>query len=520
MSSAKETPRQKMIGMMYLVLTAMLALNVSAEVLKSFTIVNDSMTKTNENFEKKVGSIYAMFNKAYLSNPEKLADSKVKIEQVQKHSKEMLDYVSNLKYELIMYSEGIKDIEQAKLIDKNSNLVTKPDNFDDPTRFMIDMGNAKELKEKIEAYKSKMLSLLEEKDKEKVSLGMDTKGPFEDASGAEVSWEDMYFNHTIIVADLTMLNKIIAELLNAEYDMVAQLYASVSDEDFKFDQIGAKLVSQSNYVLVGDMYEADIFVAAYDSKSKISATINGTNYLGNNGVVHIKFPATSEGVKTVQGVIRVPSAIGGGSAAYDFKEQYIVAKPSSAITLEQMNVFYAGVDNPISLAASGVDLNDLRPTINNGTLTPKGNGKYIVKVSQTGKTTINLIAQVGNKAQSMGSFEFRVKRIPDPIPVINGLDEDANSADKNILANAGGIRAYMKDFDFAVTPQIKSFTMQTQRGSELSPTLVSNGNRFTDDMVNLIKQARRGQKVFFEEIKANMPDGTTRSLNSIIITVK
>lgn len=517
-----ETPRQRMIGMMYLVLTAMLALNVSKEVLHAFNTVNESIAVTNTNFESKVESVYAIINKGYMANKEKMQETYDKAQLAKKYSMETIDYINNLKYNLLMVCEGI-DLETAKKIDKNTLLIKKLDEYTAPTDFFISSsdgykGRAHELKLKLEAYKKSMLDLLAPKDRMHIKMGLDTEGPFYDANGREQTWEIYQFYHTIIIADLTLLNKLISEVLNAEYDIASTLYSSVSEDDYKFDSIGAKIIAPSNYILLGDNYEADIFVAAYDSKSKISATINGHEYTGANGLVKYQVPSGSEGLHTVQGSINVPTIF--GTKSYPFKTEYIVARPTSAVTLEKMNVFYTGVDNPIAIAASGVDVNNLKLSITNGSITSQGGGKYIVRVDRPGTTNISVAASVGNKTQNMGTFAYRIKRIPDPIALVNGLDESDNSAEVSTLANAGGLRAYMKDFDFAVTPQIKSYTVQTIKGGDLSPVLKSNGARFSGEITSLLKQVRRGQKVFFDEIQVQMPDGTTRTLKSFAISVK
>ncbi len=521
MAGGKESPRQKMIGMMYLVLTAMLALNVSVEILKSFIIVNDSVEKTAANFARKVESLYVMFEKSYTANPPKMEDSWQKAQKARQMSQELRDFVTECKYGLIVASEKVT-LEEAKVMDPRA--FKRQDNYDDPTNYFIGQsedgsgGKARELREKIDAYREAMLALLPAESLPHVNIGLDTKGPFYDAAGTQQSWEIQNFYHTIICADVAILNNLQSAILNAEYDIVSELYASVSSDDFKFDNVVARVVPKSTYVMVGDNFEAEIFVAAFDSKSKITATIGGQTIGGDSGKVVLKRLASTEGSQTLTGVINVPGAF--GTKTFPFTTQYFVARPSSTVSADKMNVFYVGLDNPVSIAASGVRSEDIEPVISNGNITRSGKaGAFTVRVNTIGKATITINVRSGKGVQSMGSYEFRVKRVPDPVPLVNGMSEGENKTDRNVLANAGGIVANMKDFDFDVRVAISSFTMQTSKGGELSPLLSSSGNKFTDDMVSLIKSGKRGQKVFFENIQAKMPDGTTRTLPPIVITL-
>ncbi|MEG2666287.1 MAG: gliding motility protein GldM [Bacteroidales bacterium] len=521
MSAPNETPRQKMIGMMYLVLTAMLALNVSVEVLKSFLIVNDAAKETNKNFQNKVESMYVMFHKAYLGNPQKTEEAWNKAQSVQKSSKVLYDYINQLKYEVIAVSEKIS-IEEAKKL--NPRNIGRQDNYDDPTRFFIgesqsgNGGKAFELKKHIETYLNELRTILGA-DKSKVNFsGLNTNGTYYDASGKKQNWQMQYFYHTIIVADLAILNNLQTEVLNAEYDAVAQLYASVSDDDFKFDNISARAIANSNYVLVGNNYEAEIFVAAFDSKSHITATIGGTTYQGDSGRIKYVRTATTAGNQSISGQINVPSTF--GTKSYPFTLNYIVAEPMATVSADAMNVMYVGVDNPVSAMAGGVSDANTRVAITNGSLTKKGAGSYTARVNTPGSNAIvSVYALNKGKEELMGSRSFRVKRIPDPIARINGQSPSIRNIDKNTLANAGGLLVSMQDFEFQLSLQVGAFALQVSRNQELSSTMRSNGNKFTSDMVDNIKRCKRGDKVFITDVTARMPEGN-RLLGDMILTIK
>lgn len=516
MSGGKETPRQKMIGMMYLVLTAMLALNVSVEILKSFLIVNEAVRETNEVFIKKVDNQYLMFEKAYLANPEKVGENWEKAKKAKEISKTMFDYVEDLRINLIAYCENVP-YERAK--EMSAHEIKAQDNYDKPSQFLIGQsesgvgGRAEALKNKLNEYRSEMLSLLSPGDQEKINIAIETAGPYYNASGQEVNWEVMFFSKTIIVANITILNKIKTDILNTEFDVVAQLYTSVSDEDFKFDNIEAKVVPASNYILVGGEYEAEIFVAAYDSKSNITATIGGQSYSGENGRIKFTRPASSVGNQSINGVINVQS--GFGIKSYDFNMAYTVAPPMATVSADAMNVMYIGVNNPITAIAGGGTDENTRVTISSGSLTKTGSGTYNANVTTQGTTTLSVY--VNDKL--MATKSFRVKRVPDPTARINGQEEGTSRLDKNTLASAGGIAVRMKDFDFNLNVQVASFSLQISKSGELSPLYQSSSNKFTSDMESAIRSCKRGDKIFIDPITAKMPDGL-RTLPPIIITIQ
>lgn len=521
MSGAKETPRQKMIGMMYLVLTAMLAMNVSVEVLKSFLVVNEAMEETNKNFSSKVSSLYDMFRNAYAGNPEKTKDAWEKAQIVQSKSAELRAYIEEIKVELTAACEKVT-IEEARSITPYQ--LGRQDNYDDPTNYFIggsedgSSGKARELNNKITAFRAEMHSILGD-GAEKVPMdGLRTDKEYRNANGELTNWELAFFYHTIVVADLSTLNKLIGEVYNAEYETVSQLYSAISENDFKFDNISGRAIAKSNYVLLGDQFEAEIFVAAFDSKSDISATIEGRTYHGENGVVKFKKPANSLGEHKINGMISVPASF--GVKEYPFSVQYVVEEPSASISADAMNVMYVGVDNPISAMASGASDSKTRVKMTNGTLTKRGPGKYVARVTQPGtKAVVSVYVVEDNKEQFMGSQTYRVKRVPDPVARINGQQEGTKNIDKNTLANAGGLLVSMKDFEFELTIKVGSFGVQIASGQELSNVMRSNSNRFTQDMVDRIKRCKRGDKVFIQDIVAQMPDGN-RTLGDMILTIK
>ncbi len=521
-TNCPETPRQRMISMMYLVLTALLALNVSVEILNAFVTVNESMEKTNANFASKNIGTYSMFFKAYKANEAKVGPFYNKALKAQGYAKSMVDYVNNMKYQLLIETGDAKTIEEAKNL--NAKDIKRKDNFDVPTQFFIGQNEAsgkgakgEDLKNKIIEYKKNMLELLSPEDRKKINMGLNVEDNivFKDKDGKTQNWQQHNFYHSIIVATLTILNKTVAEILNSEYDVVNQLYSAVDQGNIAFDKIEAKVIPNSNYVLLGDQYQAQIFVGAFDTKSVLTATIGGSTIKGDSGLISYKVPASSEGLKKYEGNITVNTPT--GKRDYAFKSEYIVAKPSATVSADKMNVFYIGVPNPISISAPGIANEKLKPVFSGAGIkaTSKGGGKYEVYVTGpvNQMATINVNAEMDGKQKSMGKSEFRVKKIPNPVPAFNSDKEPLNSLiDFSYLKAASAVVAKLPpDFDFEFKFDVTSFTMQLIVGTEAYPMLTARSGKFTPEMISQItSKAKKGTKIYIENIIVKAPEGSRK----------
>jgi gliding motility-associated protein GldM len=523
MAGFKETPRQKMIGMLYLVLMALLALNVSVEVLEAFVTVNESMEATNENFSKKIEATHYAFEQQQELNPARVGPFYNKGQQVREMSNEIIHYLDETIIASIAYSERI-ETEEARAITLRE--AKTKDKYDRTTTFYINEGRATEVRQRIEEYRGNVLNVLDPVDRERIKIGLDTEGPFYDKSGNVQSWEMHHFYHTILAANVTILNKIINEVQNAEYDIINFLYTAIDAESYKFDAIEAKVIPSSSYVFLGDTYEAEILVAAYDTKSNPEVLlVDGAEQVteqnlrtarrieGKDGTVKLSFPSTSEGVKRYAGSILVPDPTG-QIRSYNFSHEYIVGKPSLTVSATKMNVFYTGVDNPVSISVSGMADAQIQPRISAGEIKRVAN-EWIVTVPETATTAVISITAEG---RNMGSSEFRVKRVPDPQATIAGIS-GGNIDRSRLLAATAIIPTMPADFEFDLNFQITSFEFVATRAGDIFQR-PGTGNRMTDEMISYIQNARRGDRIWLENIYARGPDGGTRRLGTINLTIQ
>ncbi|HHN47723.1 MAG TPA: gliding motility protein GldM, partial [Bacteroidales bacterium] len=495
MAGFRETPRQKMIGMLYLVLLALLALNVSVDVLDAFVTVNESMEATNENFSRKIEATYYAFEQQNIINPARVGPFFEKAIQVREMSNELISFINEMIIGAIARSEEV-DPEEAKVLSLRE--ARTKSSYDRTTTFFINEGRASIIRERIEEYRENVLNLLDPVERERIKIGLDTEGPFYDRSGNRQDWETHNFYHTILAANVTILNKIINEVQNAEFDIVNHLFASVDADSYRFDAIEAKVIPSSNFVFLGETYEAEILVAAYDTKSNPEVLFvdgaeriteqnlrNARRIEGRDGSVKIRIPTNSEGVKRYAGAIQVPDP-SGVMRSYNFSHQFIVGRPSVTVSATKMNVFYTGVDNPVSISVSGMADTQIQPSISAGEIRRVGN-EWIVRVPETASTAVITVKAEG---RDMGSSEFRVKRVPDPTATIAGIS-GGQIARNRLIAAAAIIPTMPADFEFDLTFRISSFNFVAARAGEIFQR-PGSGNRLTDEMINYIQNARRG----------------------------
>jgi len=551
MAGYKETPRQKMIAMLYLVLTALLALNVSKEILDAFLVVNESMETTKEIVDRKVGNIYQQFAQQDMLNHEKVGEHFEKAKLAREYSADMIKYLENNIFQAVKVSErkdsltlldlyyelkSVPDpLEPGKTIQKpilNLKEVPSKDKYDMTTTYFINWGNAAKLREKIDEYRIKMEELIPEEYRGRVKIGLRTDEEYSDADGNSQTWEMHNFYHTILAADVTILNKLIAEVQTTEFDVVSELFSEISLTDFKFDAVTAKIIPKTNYIIKGQKYEAEVLVAAYDDKANPDVYIvqgaseitdanlaRAQKWEGEGGIVNLEWNANSEGPQRFAGIIEITNPEG-EKERHPFVHEYIVAPPSLTVAAKKMNVFYRAVDNPVSISVPGIAKNKIRPFISTGEIVPdpEAPGDWIVRITEgIGTATVSAQAEYEGQWMDMGSFEFRVKRVPDPVAEIAKMSQ--GDIDRNELLGAGAIIPVMKDFEFDLNFIVTSFRMGTIINGDWVPKR-GGGNRLNDEMKEMIRNSRRGQKFFFENIQAEGPDGSRRTLNAINLTIK
>lgn len=553
MAGAKETPRQKMIAMMYLVLTALLALNVSVEVIDSFNNVNKGIETSISSIEKKIEDYYNTFEQQYEKDKVKAAKSWQKAQEIRSKTDELINYIENTKLELLLSNNGITreqafnpekeedivilnpekaDINKNRRIYHEINLVNvgSQDKHDAVTSYMITYGKASELRTKIDEYRQYIIKTIEEQTRQDYDshIGLRTDEKYYDKTGVEINWEKQNFNHIIPPAAFAIFNNIVAEVQTAEFDAIAELFKSIGASDYKFNKLEAKVFPKSTYILKGGEYEAQIYIAGTDTERKFDAKFargvkDFKDAKGNaiqtvsskDGVVTIKIPAQQEGEQTFAGVVEMINPETGKIDPYPFESSFTVAPPSATVSPTKMNVMYRNLENPISVSAPGFNISDIKVSVTNGQIKQgQKAGEYFVTPGEEPITTVTAKALVDGKDVVLGTYEFRIKNVPLPIPSIGG--KPSGKYAKNELQALGNVSVDLKDFDFGdYEYTVVSYDVTTTIGG-YGKTETNIGTKFNNKVIDIIKKSNRGQKIIFENIRVKEPNGNENTLDIIL----
>lgn len=501
-----EAPRQKMISLMYLVLTAMLALNVDKSVLDAFVMVDHSFMQTIENFTSKNQRVYSDFSAAAKENPQKAGVLNETVLKVKASSDSLYHYILSLKELIVKTADGPEG---------NINDIVNQQDLHVAALVMLTKKNGEGLKKAIEAYRSSLISLVDPTNTELIaainkSLSTDPPPPKE---GNSPSWVESKFEGYPLIAVITLMSKLQSDVRNAESDVINHLFAQIDASSFKFNKLQAQVVSKSDFVLQGSPYEAKVFLSAVDTTVKPEIIVGGSTLpmmSGENAGLY-KITTSKEGKVEWSGHINYKNPEG-IIVAYPFKHEYEVAKPSMTVSPTKMNVFYAGLDNPVSISVPGISPSNVKVAISNGSIQPAPGG-YIVRPDKVGvKSLITVSAQIDGTTKEIGSMEFRVKRVPDPVASVAGKIEGAIT--KNELMAQQGVLAKIPDFDFQMNFTVTSFVVSTSKQGYIidKPT---KGNRFSQEQTDLMKGLNPGSRLYIESIVVKGDDGSIRNLPAI-----
>jgi len=508
--NCEETPRQRMIGMMYLVLTAMLALNVSSDVLNAFTKVQAGLTQTVGNYYKKNTKLYSDFDNSYVLNESKVGPWRDKALNVKSQSDELCEYIEALKWEIVRKGDG----EEADI----NNILSK-DNQDVAAEVMITYGKGEILKKKIEKFKEYLLSLVCDKNPvicKSIELNLNTQNP-PVVDGEIQTWASSNFEHLPLAAVITIMTKLQVDVRNAESDIITYLFNNIDKGSFKFNSISAHVLPDSRYILKGGKYNARILLAAADTTQRPVVEVNGRTLNKHHGDATIySVDCNKVGIHKWKGIVKYTTP-SGETQEYEVEDEYIVATPNVVVSPLKMNVFYVGVDNPISISVPGIASEKIEARITNGTIQKKGK-IYIVLPEKSGrncKITVGVRDKRG--MVEMQTLVFRVKTVPDPVAKIAG--KKGGDISKSLLSASWGVSATLDEFDFDMKFKVIGFNLYTIAEGGYVKEARSNSAKFTRTQKNIISKAKRGQRVIIDNIRAKGPDGKIRKLQSVTFKI-
>jgi gliding motility-associated protein GldM len=542
-----------MIGMMYLVLTAMLALNVSKEVLDAFQKINGGIVRTTQNFNSKNDEVYSAFVSAAETNEAKAGPWRDKAFSVKSKADKIVDDIQRLKFDMVMLAdkqvtfEGEEPLEGVAYDDLTAvqkkklmiDVISKKDR-ERPGELMINKGNGDILQKGLEDYRDFLKDLVDEP---AIQSSLSTTFIFEDKKEeygtGMLSWVQQNFQDMPLIAAVTILSKIQTDVRNAESDVIKYLQQEIDAGSLKFTSADAIQIATSNYVFLGDSFKADVFLAAKDTtqnpliyvgdyeigedgKYKMIGSYDSIPVVSGKGKYAVK--ASSEGYKKWGGLISMKTDA--GTKLYPFDGEYQVARASLVVSPTKMNVFYilashplkdGALGNPIDVSVPGVPKDKLSVSCDNGVVKKVKGGGWEVYPKTTGKAKISVSAQIDGKRRNMGSIEYRVMRTPKPEPKFLG-SKNKKVKKSQLLSSNAKLYAELSNFVFDIKYRITGFSVDvTQRGELV--TKFAKGNKVTPEMKTLFESLQVGSVLYFTNITCKGPDGAPKSLPAVKLTV-
>lgn len=517
-SNTRLSPRQKMINLMYIVLTAMLALNVSSDVLDGFTQVQDGLRRSNANVDQRNTAIYAQLQTLAEQNPGKGAVWLAKASEVRRETRNLYNYVDTLKYAIV---------EEADGSDGNPDDIQNRDDLESAAVIMLAPGNprGRVLRERIDVYREFMLALIPDTSRQhNIAEALNTEQVTRRGTLTPALWEESRFDQQPVVAAITILSKLQNDILYAEGEVLSSLLSQVDAGDLRVNEVNAFVMPQSRLVMRGSKYSANIVLAAVDTTQRPRIYINGNQLDDGTNIYEVATGST--GSFTYDGYLEIANP-DGSTTRREFSSNYTVIEPMATVSATMMNVLYAGIDNPVGISVPGVAMGDISATMSNGSLVRNGDN-WIARPQQVGtEATINVTANMDGQAINVATTKFRVRRLPDPTPFISYTDNQGNAdhyrggkpIQKAIILNATKLEAAIDDGLLDTPFQVLSFetVMFDSMGNAI--TDISNSDAFSPGQKQKIQRLSRGKRFYISRIKAKGPDGTTRDLSPMEVIV-
>lgn len=517
-SNNPNSPRQRMINLMYLVFIAMMALNVSTEVLDGFELVEGSLRTSIDNSTRRNELVAKEMEDYYRQNPQKVGEWIEKSRQVKQASDSLCNYIQVLKMRIVEEADG----EGADV-----NNIDRKDDLEAASHVMLSplTGEGKKLREAIDKYRTWMGGFIQDSLKTAVmEASLSTTPPHKPGINTR-SWEEALFENMPVAASVTLLTKLQSDIRYVEGEVLSNLLNSVDIGDYRVNQITAQVIPESQIVMRGSPYRANIVLSAVDSTKRPTIVVNGQELPAEaNGL----FTAGTGSVGTfpIKGYIEMPNA-DGSIMRRDFESEYFVTEPSATIAPTMMNVLYAGIANPMRIAVPGVPSGNVTATMTNGTLTRKGDS-WEARPSKVGTDAVITVhaRMADGRNVEMAKSAFRVRALPDPLPYIEYKDANGNLRKfkggmiaKRSLVEADGILAAIDDDLLNVKYEVIRFELTFFDSMGNAIPEVAQGTNFSQRQKSYIRNLSKGKRFYITRVVAKGPDGIERTIPTIEVIV-
>ncbi|MCR5131944.1 MAG: gliding motility protein GldM [Prevotella sp.] len=500
------SPRQKMINLMYVVLMAMLALNVSNEVLNGFTVVEESLGRTTKNSAKENAAIYSTFAEQMKQNPEKVRQWFEKSQSVKMMSDSLYNFAQELKEAIVREADGS---------DADLNNIKAKDDLEAASQIMLapGTGKGKHLFEMINSYRERILKMVgDPKQQEIIASNLTTEVP-KSQKALGKNWQEYMFEDMPVAASITLLSKLQSDVRYAEGEVLHTLVSNIDVKDIRVNKLDAFVIPEKTTLYPGEVFNADIVMAAVDTTMQPEIYVNGTKI---NPKGKYSFTAGSVGEHSFSGYLITRNAAG-ETMRRDFLQKYTVipAPTGATVAADLMNVLYAGFQNPISVSVPGVPANAVSVSMSGGSLTAKGAGHYVATPGQVGKDVVfTVTANDKGKSRQMAQVSFKVRKLPDPTPyVMVGSDRfKGGNMPKASLVAMGQLHAAIDDGLLDIPFKVLSFETVFFDEMGNSIPIASEGASFSHRQKETFRRLSRNKRFYVRGVKAIGPDGIQRTL--------
>lgn len=515
--SNPNSARQRMINLMYLVFIAMMALNVSVEVLDGFELVEIGLKKTivetsNRNdFTMRQLEAYYKENKSKAENWFQLGAS------VKQQSDSLYNYIEDLKLQIVKEADGkqgtLDNIKRGDHLDAASRIMLNP----------IDK-KGKKLREDVEQYRDWLLSMVRDPaQKDIITSFLDMKIP-KGSKLASKNWETAMFEKMPVAGAVTLLTKLQGDIRNVEGEVLNTLIRNIDVGDYRVNDIRAMVIPQSQIVMRGTPYRAQIVLAAVDSTKKPEIFVGGKKlesedgtYVGGSGAI---------GSQTFSGYIKLPQP-DGSIKEFPFSETYYVTEQTATIAPVWMNVLYESIENDMEVAIPGIPSGSVKASISAGSIKQKsGNIWTVIPPANSTSVSVTLTASGTGGSSVSQTKEFRVRPLPPAQPYIAYRDASGTmrkftggTMPKRSLIEAEGIQAAIDDGILDIPFNVTGFELTFYDSMGNAIPEISQSGRFTDRQKEMIRSLARGKRFYITRVKATDPGGKSQNLSTIEVIV-
>lgn len=504
------SPRQKMINLMYVVLMAMLALNVSTEVLNGFSIVEESLNRTTANSNKENQTIYNDFASQMKSNPEKVKAWFDKARSVKEMSDSLYDFAQQLKIAIVKEADGkngdLQNIKNKESLEPANQIMLAPIG-----------GKGKKLFNAINSYRERILTMVTDEDQKLIiNNNLSTKLPKKAHTMGE-NWQEYMFEDMPVAAAVTLLSKLQSDVRYAEGEVLHTLVSNVDMKDIRVNKLSAFVIPNAQTIISGGKLSARIVMAAVDTTQRPNIYIGNRRVNLHNGLYEMQCSRTGD--FNLNGYITMANGRG-DILRRNFTQKYTVVAPSATVSADLMNVLYAGYSNPISISVPGVPLNKITATMSGGILQPVSSGKYIARPMKIGHdAVISVFSNISGHIQKMGQYNFHVRKLPDPSAFIAFKDASGipsryrgGALAKGQLMSATGIGAAIDDGLLDIPFRVLSFETVFFDNMGNAVPQASSGPNFSERQKDIFRKLQRNRRFYVTHILAIGPDGIERKL--------